>query len=197
MTVVLASGSAARRHMLENAGIEIVVDPASVDEETVKDALRADGAPVQDVAETLAELKATTVSRRHPSALVLGADQMLDCDGRWLNKPESPDDAAETLRTLRGRTHELISAAVLVRDGTRIWHAIDRVSLEMRHLSEDFIDSYLHHMGKDAMQSVGAYQLEGLGAQLFTRVQGDFFTVLGLPLLPLLAQLRRLGEIPE
>ena len=137
------------------------------------------------------------MTRRHPGALVIGADQMLDCEGVWFDKPTGRDGAREQLKALRGRTHRLVSCAVIVRDGERIWHQIDRARLTMRNFSDAFLDEYLDSAGDDVLHSVGAYQLEGLGAQLFHRVDGDFFTILGLPLLPVLGFLRVHGVITE
>ncbi|MBM3523027.1 MAG: septum formation protein Maf [Alphaproteobacteria bacterium] len=194
--VVLASASRARRTMLENAGLAVAIDAAHVDEDEVKRAMRADGAPVDAVAEMLAELKAKRVSNRHPGALVIGADQMLECNGVAFDKPRDAAEAATRLRSLSGRTHRLVSAVVVARDGARLWHDVDAARLAMRPLSEPFIAEYLAALGEDALASVGSYQLEGLGAQLFTRVEGDFFTILGMPLLPLLGFLRAHGIVP-
>ncbi len=195
--VVLASGSAIRRALLENAGVPVIIDPGKVDEDEVKRAMRADKAPAAAVAETLAEMKAARVVRRHPGALVFGADQMLECNGVWFDKPVDRDHAAAHLAALSGRAHRLISAVVCMRDGARIWRHVAVATLTMRPLSADFITAYLDALGPRALTSVGAYQLEGLGAQLFTRIEGDYFTVLGLPLLPILDFLRAHGVIPE
>lgn len=195
--VVLASASRARRTMLEQAGLAVTVDAAHVDEDEVKLAMRADGAGVDAIAEALAELKARRVSARQPAALVIGADQMLECDGVAFDKPRDAAEAATRLRSLSGRTHRLVSAVVVARDGKRIWHDADAARLAMRPLSEPFIAEYLAALGEDALASVGSYQLEGLGAQLFTRVEGDFFTILGMPLLPLLGFLRQHGVVPS
>ncbi|WP_459196136.1 Maf family protein [Azospirillum argentinense] len=196
-TVVLASGSRTRAEMLERAGVRVTLAPAAVDEEEIKLAARAEGAPVEDVAETLAELKAQRVTRKHPGALVIGADQMLECEGRWFDKPADRDAARVQLQDLRGKMHRLVSCAVVIRDGERLWHHVDRARLTMRPFSDAFLDSYLNAAGDDVLGSVGAYHLEGLGAQLFHRVDGDFFTILGLPLLPLLGFLRVHGVIAE
>ncbi|ALJ34001.1 Maf-like protein [Azospirillum brasilense] len=196
-TVVLASGSRTRAEMLERAGVRVTLAPAAVDEEEIKLAARAEGAPVEDVAEALAELKAQRVTRKHPGALVIGADQMLECEGRWFDKPADRDAARTQLQDLRGKTHRLVSCAVVIRDGERLWHHVDRARLTMRPFSDAFLESYLNAAGDDVMGSVGAYHLEGLGAQLFHRVDGDFFTILGLPLLPLLGFLRVHGVIAE
>jgi septum formation protein len=194
--VVLASGSATRAAMLRAAGLEIVVAPAAVDEDEVKRALRADGATAADAAEFLAEMKAQRVSARHPGALVVGADQMLECEGAWFDKPADRAGAKAHLSALSGRTHRLVSAAVVCVNGARTWHAVDAAELTMRRLSETFVDRYLDAAGEAVTTSVGAYQLEGLGAQLFSRVRGDHWTILGLPLLPLLAYLRERAVLP-
>lgn len=193
--VVLASASKARRALLENAGISVTVDPATVDEDEIKRSMKANGASALQTAERLAETKALRVSARHRGALVFGADQMLECGGVWFDKPADRDHAAAHLTALAGRTHHLISAVVCVRDGERLWHHVEIASLTMRPLSKAFIARYLDAVGANVLSSVGAYQLEGLGAHLFARIDGDYFTVLGLPMLPVLAFLREHGVI--
>ena len=195
--LVLASASTSRAALMHQAGLAAVSEPARVDESEVKASLAHEGANAAAVAETLAELKAQKVSRRHPGALVIGADQLLDCDGAWFDKPADLAEAASHLRALSGRTHTLVSCACVVRDGSRLWHHVDRARLEVRPLSDRFITDYLAAVGPAALDSVGAYQLEGLGAQLFARVEGDYFTILGLPLLPLLDFLRNHGVVPS
>ncbi len=194
--VVLASQSPARRRMLEHAGVPVTTDAPGVDETEVKAAFAADGAEPDQVAEALAEMKARRIADRQPGALVVGADQMLACEGTWYDKPDSRDAAHTQLAALSGRTHRLLVTAVVIRDGTRLWHTTDAADLTMRPLSEHFIAAYLDAVGDAALESVGGYQLEGLGAQLFTRVRGDYFTVLGLPLLPLLDFLREHEVVP-
>ncbi len=194
--VVLASQSPARRRMLAHAGVPASTDAPGVDETEVKAAFAADRAEPDQVAEALAEMKARRVAGRHPGALVLGADQMLACAGTWYDKPESRDDAHAQLAALSGRTHRLVVTVVVIRDGTRLWHTTDAAELTMRPLSERFIANYLNAVGDAALGSVGGYQLEGFGAQLFTRVRGDYFTILGLPLLPLLDFLREHEVVP-
>ena len=194
--VVLASSSPSRRRLLADAGLPASGEAPQVDEAEVKTALAAEGADTEQVAETLAELKAQRVARRHPGALVIGADQMLECGGTWLDKPGDLNQAAEHLRILSGKTHRLVSSACVVRDGACLWHHGDHARLTMRQLSDTFIDAYLAALGKRALESVGAYQLEGLGAQLFARVEGDYFTILGLPLLPLLEFMRQHRVLP-
>lgn len=192
MSLVLASGSAARRQMLEAAGLAFEVEIPRVDEEAAKASLRAEGLSPRNQADALAELKALSISRRHPG-FVVGADQMLAVEGDALDKPKDAAEAREHLLRLRGRTHELITAAVVAREGAIIWRHIDTPKLRMRAFSDAFLEDYLGRAGERVLTSVGAYQLEGLGAQLFERVEGDYFSVLGLPLLPLLAFLREHG----
>lgn len=195
--VVLASASRARVAMLEQAGVPVIAHPAAVDEDEVKRSCRAEGLPVEAVAEALAELKAMRVTRRHPGALVIGADQMLECEGDWFDKPVDRAAARDQLLRLRGRTHRLVSCAVVVRDGERLWHQVQSARLTVRPFTEAFLDDYLDRAGERVLGSVGCYQIEGLGAQLFSRVEGDWFTILGMPLLPLLGFLRAHGVLVE
>lgn len=185
--------------MLRDAGVAVENMPPRVDEDEIKASYRGEGAGVEDTAIALAELKAQSVSRKimgaAPGRFVLGADQMLECGGIWFDKPVDLQAARAQLGALRGRAHHLISAAVLVKDGVRLWHHVDRAELVMRDFSEAFLDEYLGGIGAEVLGSVGAYHLEGVGAQLFSRVRGDFFTVLGLPLLPVLAILRSHGML--
>lgn len=193
--VVLASSSRTRAEMLARAGVAVTCDPASVDEEEMKHACRAEGLPVEATAEALADLKARRVSARQTGALVIGADQMLECEGVWFDKPAGREQARAQLLALRGRSHRLISAAVVLRNGERLWHSVTSARLTVRSFSDAFVDSYLDAAGAAVLGSVGAYQVEGLGVQLFSRIEGDHFTILGLPLLPLLGFLREHGVV--
>ncbi|GAB5468796.1 MAG: Maf family protein [Rhodospirillales bacterium] len=194
-SLVLASGSATRRSLLEAAGVEFLVKPPGVDEEAVKQSLQAEGADAMDAAEALAEVKARQISQSHAGALVIGADQMLDCEGRWFDKPADVAGVGDHLRALRGRRHRLSTAAVICLDGQRIWHQRSEAWLTMRKLSDAFIADYVLRFGEGARSSVGAYRLEREGVQLFTQVSGDHFVILGLPLLPLLGFLRARGVL--
>ncbi len=192
----LASASPIRAEMLRRAGVGAGIEAAMIDEGEVKSALRGERAAASMVAETLAELKAMRVSRRHPGALVVGADQMLVCGDAWFDKPADKTAARAQLQALRGRKHALVSAVCVVRDGTRLWHHQDQASLWMRGFSDAFLDRYLDIAGEDCTSTVGAYRVEGPGVQLFSRIEGDHFTILGLPLLPLLDYLRRHDVVP-
>ncbi len=192
-TLVLASGSRTRARMLEAAGVAIEIAAAAIDEPELMASLKVSGAAVDRAAEVLAEMKAKRVATRFPGRLVLGCDQMLECEGVWLDKARNRDHAREQLQMLRGRPHHLVTSAVLVRDEQRLWHHTERAELRFRDFSDHFLEEYLDAAGDAILSSVGAYQLEGLGAQLFERVEGDFFTILGLPLLPVLAILREHG----
>jgi len=185
-SLILASASPSRRQLLANAGLAFTIEPSGIDEDEVKRSLGSRAAP-QELASTLAEMKAVKVSARHPTAMVIGADSTLACNGRMFDKPPDLAAARKQLQTLRGQTHELFSSVVVARGGVRLWHWSERARLTMRQLDDGFVDSYLARAGDEVLTSVGAYQLEGLGAHLFSRVDGDYFTILGLPLLPLLS----------
>jgi septum formation protein len=195
MTIVLASASQARRSLLLGAGVDFLIDAAAIDEAAVKASLLAEGAEPAHLAETLAELKARRISPRHSGLLVVGADQILEQDGRCFDKPVDMAGARIQLQALRGRKHRLLSSVVVLRDGVRLWHHTGQAMLAMRDFSDRFLDDYLAGIGQAACDSVGAYQLEGRGAQLFVDIAGDYFTILGLPLLPLLDFLRLQGEL--
>lgn len=194
MNVVLASGSASRRALLANAGIEAEAVRPNVDEESARASFRADGMAVRDQAMALAELKAQRISMHRPG-LVIGGDQMLALGETAFDKPADIAAAKAHLRALSGKTHTLETALVIYENGESVWRHHARPRLSMRPLGEAFIDNYVDACGDALLQTVGAYQLEGLGSQLFTAIEGDYFSILGLPLLPLLDYLRVRGVI--
>ncbi|MBW8744522.1 MAG: Maf-like protein [Sphingomonas sp.] len=194
--IILASQSASRKAMLEAAGVAFSAEAAGVDEDAVKAAMIAEGTDARRLADALAELKAVKVSRRHPTILVLGCDSTVAAeDGSLIDKAESREDSRTQLQNLRGTTHKLTSAAVVALGGEPIWRHVDTAKLTMRPFSDAFLDSYLDAEWPAIGGCVGGYRLEGLGAQLFSRIDGDHFTILGLPLLPLLDWLRVRGEL--
>lgn len=197
LKVVLASASPIRARLLNDAGVAITVDPADLDESRIKADCESEGMAIEATVERLACAKARAVSDRHPGAVVIGADQMLECAGRRFDKPASRIAARDQLWALRGRAHRLVTHVCLVRDGALLWQAADEARLDMRDFTEPFLDGYLRAIEDKALGSVGAYQIEGLGIQLFARVSGDYFTILGLPLLPLLGALRSQGIVPS
>jgi septum formation protein len=193
--LVLASASPFRKAMLESAGVAVEAVPADLDERALEAPLKDSSASPEDVALVLAEAKAVEVSERTPGRLVLGCDQTLSLGDQVFHKPADMEGARRHLMALSGKTHQLNSAAVLARDGKVLWRHVGVASLTMRKLDPAFIGRHLARVGDKALQSVGAYQVEGEGIQLFDRIEGDHFTIVGLPLLPVLGELRRLGAI--
>jgi septum formation protein len=193
--IVLASASATRQRLLRDAGVVFTLDVACVDETAVIESLAAEKAPARDVAGLLAELKAVKVSARHPQAFVIGADQVLSVGSEIFQKPGTIAGAREQLRRLRGGTHVLSSAAAVARDGSVIWRVVQEARLTMRAFSDAFLETYLADAGEEILGSVGAYHVEGRGIQLFSRIEGDAFTIMGLPLLPLIDFLRLHGML--
>ena len=195
--IILASGSEIRRQLLENAGVPVRIIKPRIDEEMVKAALLAENAPPRDVADTLAEMKALKVSEKHPDALVIGCDQVLDLGGTLLSKPETQAEARAQLVQMRGERHMLLSAAVICAAGKPIWRHIGQVRLRMRDFSDAFLDGYLERNWPEISHCVGGYQLEGEGVRLFSRIDGDYFTVLGLPMMEMLNYLTLRGELQQ
>ena len=193
--IILASRSPFRQMLLRNAGLTFEAMAAAIDERAIEDSLSADRPSPAEVALALAEAKALDVASARPEALVIGSDQTLSLGERVFHKPADLSDAREHLRAMSGRTHELNSAVVLVQNGAIAWRHVSTARLTMRVLADDFIGRYLDRVGESVLASVGAYQLECEGIQLFEHIEGDYFTILGLPMLPLLAQLRSMDMI--
>jgi septum formation protein len=194
--VVLASTSSARRALLSAAGVAHEAMSPGVDEDAAKASLLADNATPREVADALAELKAVRASARRPGALVIGADQTLDFKGRLFDKARSLEEARERLQLLRGESHYLHSAVVVALDGVPIWREVPSAKLTMRPFTDEFLDAWLERQGEGLLGSVGCYRLEDEGVQLFSKIEGDYFTILGLPMLGLLDLLRRYGALP-
>jgi septum formation protein len=197
MPLILASGSRARREMLAAAGLAFEVIPADVDEAAIRDRMLS-ATPVGDpahIAVALARAKAEQVSHHHPDARVIGADQVLVLGSRLFEKPQDVPAARVQLLELRSKLHQLVSAVAIAEGGAVVWSTVTQARMTMRPFTDAFLDSYLSHAGERVTESVGAYQLEGLGVQLFERIEGDYFTILGMPMLPLLDALRARGVI--
>lgn len=198
--VVLASGSPARARLLKAAGLAFDIRPVAVDEDAVRDAMLAENAKPREIADTLAEMKALRASSSGAAGetgetLVIGADQILVQDGRIFSKADTMEGARAQLEALRGAPHELVTAVAVARGGAVIWRHIETPRLHMRAFSDEFLDQYLAEAGEAVLSSVGCYHLEGLGIQLMSRIEGDAFSIQGLPLLPLLQLLRDHGVI--
>lgn len=195
--LILASGSSTRKMILENAGLDFHVRVANVDEDELKHSLKAAGASAEDTAVALAELKASRVSKEFPEFLVIGADQMLECNDIWFDKPIDMEHARAHLMAFRGKTHQLRNAICVAKSGQIIWHYSNTAHMAVRKFSDEFLDNYIENAGDEILNSVGAYQLENMGSQLFNKIDGDFFSILGLPLLPLLDFLRGHGVVQK
>jgi len=187
----LASASPSRGAILENVGIPHIREAANIDEESLKRDSRDEGLSVEQTALRLAIAKAARVGERHPNRFVLGADQILECEGNWFDKPADMGGARRHLKTLRGSRHRLVNGLAIVHKGSTLWTHTAIATLEMRNFSDRFLETYLDRSGEQILSSVGAYLLEAEGAQLFHTIEGDYFTILGLPLLPVLAFLRQ------
>ena len=195
--LILASGSAIRTQMLRQAAVDHTVEVPRIDEATIKESLISEAASPRDIADALAEMKARKISEKHPGALVLGVDQVLEFRGGLLSKPASPADAVEQLRSMRGDRHSLLSAAVICEDGKPIWRHVGQVRLRMRDASDAYIDDYVSRNWDSIKQAVGAYKLEEEGVRLISHIDGDYFNVLGMPLLELLNYLTLRGDIAK
>jgi septum formation protein len=192
---VLASGSHTRCAMLKHAGLDFIAEPSGIDEDSIKKICKAEGQGVESTVQTLALAKAVKISSERKGMLVLGCDQMLECETRWMDKAGDEQTARNQLEFLSGKTHRLVTSAALVRDGQQLWEITQHAVLTMRALSSEFMDTYVAKMGKGLLDGVGCYALEGLGSHLFERVEGDHFVILGLPLLAFLSALREQGVL--
>lgn len=197
MPLILASGSAIRATLLQNAGLSFSIEKPRVDEAMLKSALIAEQAPPRDIADALAEMKARKISEKNPDALVLGCDQVLDHRGALLSKPKSKPEALQQLQALRGDRHMLLSAAVIYHAGQPQWRHIGQVRLRMRPASDGYLRGYVERNWDSIRHAVGAYKLEEEGVRLFTAIEGDYFTVLGLPLLEILTYLTQRGALEQ
>ncbi|MEH6520573.1 Maf family protein [Sulfitobacter sp.] len=195
--IILASGSAIRTQMLNQAAVKHEVQIARVDEEMIKASLIAEGAPPRDIADALAEMKAAKISEKNPGALVIGCDQVLEHAGTLMSKPKSADDALLQLKTMRGDRHTLLSAAVIYESGKPVWRQVGVVRLRMRDASDAYLQDYVERNWDSIQHAVGAYKLEEEGVRLFSRIEGDYFNVLGMPLLEILNYLTLRGEIAQ
>ena len=193
--LILASNSSVRATLLKNAGISFKIVPSEINEDPIKIAMRPEGS--EAASKTLALEKAKVVSHHNKEALVIGADQLLDCGGVWLDKPKNRDDALKQLKILRGKAHFLATSVCVIKNGSCLWSFTASPRLKMRLFTEDLLNTYLTLVEEDIFGSVGSYRLEGVGVQLFESIEGDYFSILGLPLLPLLEFLRTRGILEE
>ena len=195
--LILASASAVRGDLLRNAGLDFTMQPARIDEDMIKAALLAEAASPREIADTLAEMKALKVSDKNPGAMVIGCDQVLDFEGHVLSKPATANEARQQLHAMRGKNHDLMSAVVVCEAGKPVWRHVGVVRMTMHAFSDAYLDGYIERNWDSIRHSVGAYKLEEEGVRLFSQIQGDYFTVLGLPLLDLLSYIKLRGVIEQ
>ena len=195
--LILASGSEIRSSLLRQARVPVEIVPAAVDEASIKLSLISENVSARDIADALAEAKARKVASKYPGRLVLGADQVLEFEGELLSKPSSPDDAIQQLTSMRGKKHDLFSAAVIYDDVKPVWRHVGKVSLFMRDASDTWLADYVDRNWSSIQSAVGGYKLEEEGSRLFTRIHGDYFNVLGMPLLEILSYLTLRGFLPR
>ncbi len=193
--LILASGSSIRLEMIKNAGVDVDVAKPNIDEETIRTSMIREGVEPRDIADALAEYKARKISLKNPDAAVLGSDQVLSFDGMLLSKPNNPSALVDQLHQLRGKSHDLFSAAVIYENAKPVWRRVAHAKLHMRDLTDTYIEDYIARNWDQVRHCVGGYQLEAEGARLFTRIEGDYFTVLGMPLLEVLNYLTLRGMI--
>ena len=193
--IVLASGSAIRGQMLSNAGIAFEAIVPRVDEEMIKMALQAEQATPRDIADTLAETKARKIGGKHPDKMVIGCDQVLDIEGQILSKPQTPEEVKEQLKALRGKRHSLLSAVVVYHELKPLWRHVGQVRLYMRDISDSYLNEYVDRNWPSLQSSVGGYKLEEEGVRLFSRIEGDYFTILGLPMIEMINYLTASGDL--
>ena len=193
--IVLASGSTIRGQMLSNAGIAFEAIVPRVDEEMIKMALQAEQATPRDIADTLAETKARKIGGKHPDKLVIGCDQVLDIEGQILSKPQTPEEVKEQLKALRGKRHSLLSAVVVYHELKPLWRHVGQVRLYMRDISDSYLNEYVDRNWPSLQSSVGGYKLEEEGVRLFSRIEGDYFTILGLPMIEMINYLTASGDL--
>ena len=191
--LILASKSAARRALLDQAGIAYDCEPAAIDEAAIRDAAQSEGASPDDIAVLLAEMKAERIAAKHGDAMIISSDQLLVCDGILYGKPKTFEQAHQQIAALSGKRHQLITAVMLFDNGRRIWHHIARPEITFHQLDDNAISDYLRHFGEDAFHSPGSYFLEGPGIHLFADIFGDYYAILGLPMMALLPQLKLHG----
>jgi septum formation protein len=193
LPLILASQSSSRAKILQQVGIEFEAVPSEVDESVIKKRARLEGKTIEETALELARAKACRVSKEYPGRLVVGADQMMVCEDVWFDKAGTVQEAREQLRFIRGKKHRLVSACVLFCNYQEIWSTVVSSELTCRDFSDEFVEFYVAHLGDKLLRSVGCYQVEGMGAQLFDKIEGDIFTIMGIPVLDLMVELRRQG----